>query len=100
MTAAPVARGLLWWERAACRGDSLGTYFPDGKGQIGRAAVYPAAIRCAACPVRPQCLAAGLEPAPYLRRGIWGGWLFPETARAPVDIFHRAGLTDRPRTPP
>jgi WhiB family transcriptional regulator, redox-sensing transcriptional regulator len=102
MTAVTTGRGLLWWERAACRGDDTEVFFPGSKGQIGKAAVYPAAVRCITCPVRAECLTEGLQPPPYLRRGIWGGWLFPETQHtAPIDIFHRAGLTPRPRrTPP
>lgn len=99
MTAAPVDHGLPWWERAACRGVDLEVFFPHSKGSVGKGTVYPAAIRCIACPVQAACLREGLRPPRYLRRGIWGGWLFPETNHtAPVDIFHRAGLTRRERT--
>lgn len=98
MTAAPVDHGVPWWERAACRGVDLEVFFPHSSGQISGRTVRPAAARCVACPVQRQCLAEGLRPTPYMRRGIWGGWLFGEKAGTPpLDILHRAGLTARPR---
>jgi WhiB family redox-sensing transcriptional regulator len=53
-----------WHAQAACRGQGAQTWFPE----LGRSA-EPAKAVCGACPVRTECLEAGLEES----EGIWGG---------------------------
>jgi WhiB family redox-sensing transcriptional regulator len=55
-----------WMAEAACRGMSVGTFFPERGGSHREAK-----NTCAACPVRSEC-------ADYAQRtgtsyGIWGG---------------------------
>lgn len=59
---------MSWHELAACRDEDPALFF--GEGIEGRAHDYaPALAICAGCPVRDECLEAGLyEPA-----GVWGG---------------------------
>jgi|SRR5579872_3411863 len=64
-------RGPGWQDRALCEGEDPEVFFP----RPGRGADRARAL-CAACPVRPECLADALEnsarhgPGLY---GIWGG---------------------------
>lgn len=41
------------------------------------------AVMCKRCPVKKQCLAAA-ETAPQDTWGVWGGQLFPRTAKGQV----------------
>lgn len=52
-----------WKEQAACQGMDTGFFYPERGTQSGAIAI------CLECPVRLQCLNAGLNE----RHGIWGG---------------------------
>ncbi len=60
--------------RAACKGYPTSLWFPD-KGWTVQAA--QAKLICSRCPVRAECLEAGLGEL-----GIWGG--MSERARRPI----------------
>lgn len=53
-----------WHSSAACRGHGNELFFP-GRGEGSE----PARAICASCPVRDECLAAGMNT----HQGIWGG---------------------------
>lgn len=57
-----------WRDRAACRDADTNLFFP-GWGQADSAATRLALAYCEVCPVREECLEAGLRE----RYGIWGG---------------------------
>lgn len=63
-----------WHALAACRGVGIAKFFPVREG--GPSAAGTAAIKrefCARCPVRADCLAAGLDQGASRDHGIWGG---------------------------
>lgn len=62
-----------WYEQAACQGVDTNYFFQDPGGQT-----YKIVKRiCMGCPVRMECLQAGLKE----EHGIWGG-LHPEARRS------------------
>jgi WhiB family redox-sensing transcriptional regulator len=62
--APPVRPSTDWRLAAACRGLDTKLFFPErGEDQ------YEAKIVCANCPVRAECLAAGINE----KTGVWGG---------------------------
>jgi len=69
-----LVRRPAWQARAACRGTSLGVFFPEKKGDYA-----PAKAMCAECPVRQECLAAALADPGIA--GCWGGTSRRERAR-------------------
>ncbi len=71
-----------WWRAAACRGMDTALFFPDRRDA---AAAARAKRVCAACPVRPQCLAAELAaPVGRAPEGIAGGQAPAERTRLRV----------------
>ena len=57
-----------WRQLANCRGMPASLFYPE-RGSTERIWVAAAKVVCSACPVRRDCLAAGMsEP-----RGVWGG---------------------------
>jgi WhiB family transcriptional regulator, redox-sensing transcriptional regulator len=66
-----------WRDRAACRGEDLGVFFPP-PGPAALAEVVKARAICGRCPVRSVCLA--FAQALVITSGIWGG-LTPEERR-------------------
>jgi WhiB family redox-sensing transcriptional regulator len=75
-----------WVDRAACRDDDTAIYFPD-RGDAS--ALTLARERCAACPVRAECLDYALGfPAGELQ-GVWGGLSQRERRR----LRSRMGVT-------
>lgn len=58
-----------WRDQAACDGTDPDLWFPTGRGFDAAPAIAAAKDICATCPVRPECLEAGLHE-PY---GVWGG---------------------------
>ncbi len=57
-----------WRHLAACRGMTMGLFFPD-PARPDPGAVAEAKAVCAGCPVCERCLAVGLRE----QHGIWGG---------------------------
>lgn len=49
-----------WRERAACQGEDLAVFFPDGRGPTGGESNPAAEAICNRCPVRRDCLEAEL----------------------------------------
>ena len=65
-----------WRQQAACRDQPTEWWFPDYRTGFGDA--HPRAKRiCAACPVREDCLTAGLVEL----HGYWGGESMRSRAR-------------------
>jgi WhiB family redox-sensing transcriptional regulator len=61
----PVMRpSTAWADRAACRGLDLALFFPERSESAA-----PGKRICRDCPVRMQCLVAGMPE----RHGTWGG---------------------------
>lgn len=63
-----------WHSLAACRGVGVARFFPVREGGHG-AAGHKATVTefCTRCPVRAECLAAGLDQPVHADQGIWGG---------------------------
>ena len=59
--------GVVWFDRAACRGFETAWWFPE-RGEV---ASVEALDLCAGCPVWGKCLEASMFPR--LEHGIWGG---------------------------
>jgi WhiB family redox-sensing transcriptional regulator len=58
-----------WWEKAACIGQPLELFFPDGGWMTAEAKKL-----CGSCPVQSECLKDALAfETPTTRSGIWGG---------------------------
>jgi WhiB family redox-sensing transcriptional regulator len=57
-----------WRSRAACRGESPGTFWP-GRGDL--AAFERAVAFCGRCPVRDEC--RGYADDRNENQGVWGG---------------------------
>ena len=57
-----------WQDAAACRSSDPDLFFPDGEDVES---IAKAKAVCAACPVRPECLAFAVEL--NQSEGIWGG---------------------------
>lgn len=78
-----------WHERAACRRRDPSPWytesFSSNRGEsLASHSVRVAKAGCATCPVRRQCLVAGL----YESEGVWGGTLPSERAgRTDVDVM-------------
>jgi len=66
-----------WWRQARCGAQGPGMFFADDAGRSAKAL-------CAMCPVRGDCLAAGLEEPD----GVWGG-LGRADRRRLVGLAHR-----------
>lgn len=64
---APVGHDTAWRLHAKCRDSNPGRFYPD-RGDA--ATVNQAKAVCATCPVRGDCLLAGLDG---MELGIWGG---------------------------
>lgn len=63
----PYEKDAEWHAHAACQGLDLEKFFPEERGQSGKAAKKV----CEMCVVRPQCLEHALNtPGTH---GIWGG---------------------------
>lgn len=61
----------VWRKNAACNGKPASWWFPPSILTGQDVLNTKEAIRiCGACPVREQCLQAGLDPR---EQGIWGG---------------------------
>lgn len=70
-----------WWTRAACKGESLAVFFPEGtkghpegtKGHLGGGGMQIAAAQqiCRSCPVQLDCLEDALSRRD--QHGMWGG---------------------------
>lgn len=61
---AELTRRPAWHQDAACRGQKLEPWF------VGRGcSIAPAKAICASCPVRDECLEAGMSE----HQGVWGG---------------------------
>jgi WhiB family redox-sensing transcriptional regulator len=75
-------RRPAWHVEAACRGRGVNQWFPE-QGE----SLEPARVVCASCPVRAECLQAGMDEA----HGVWAGTsavqrrkVRRETPRAPL----------------
>ena len=64
-TFAELLATIEWHERAACRGRGREVNFFPERGEQ----VLPAKLVCDGCPVKAECLAAGIDE----HFGIWGG---------------------------
>jgi WhiB family transcriptional regulator, redox-sensing transcriptional regulator len=81
-----------WMERAACAGhDDPDLWFPE-RGEDERR--QQALAICAACPVRPACLAYVLSMPP--QPGIWGGTTEDERRQADRHAAERPAWAARP----
>jgi WhiB family redox-sensing transcriptional regulator len=92
-----VLRNMDWYEGAACRGDSEGDWFPEGRVDDGRTTYVPAAVRraitvCRLCPVVDACREYALEANEKV--GVWGGMLSHER-RSLRRQRQRAALRER-----
>lgn len=63
-----------WHDKASCRGTDPDLFFPEQVEGGGTATARRAKMACAPCPVRAECLEAGL----WERHGIWGGMTYKE----------------------
>lgn len=68
---------MRWQDDAACRGMDIRLFYPVEHPGHGWSDAQDAALVCARCPVRAQCLEAGMTEL----WGIWGG-LSPLERRA------------------
>ena len=90
----PVVRLLVrgrWRALAGCRTTDPDLFFPVSVSGRSLAQVTEAKAICAACPVRPECLAFAFETSQV--HGIWGGLTEEERRQA----LRRAG--NRARSP-
>ncbi|MGO9657371.1 MAG: WhiB family transcriptional regulator [Acidimicrobiales bacterium] len=76
-----------WTERAACRDAPGSDFFSDLYRSHKAAEIAAAKAICAKCPVRKQCLSAGLDE----EFGIWGGLTAEERRQLPRRLRQRAG---------
>lgn len=63
-----------WHAQASCRGVDPDLFFPEQIEGGGTATAKHARRACAPCPVKAECLEAGL----WERHGIWGGLTYKE----------------------
>jgi WhiB family redox-sensing transcriptional regulator len=69
-----------WRDAAACRGESIDTFFP-ARGAGLAASIARARATCKVCPVVAECLALALEqPAMADLAGVFGGTTAAERA--------------------
>jgi len=62
---------LPWYRKAACRGEPLDLFFPDGDGARWQPQIAHAKAICASCPVIRECRDhAHQTPEKY---GLWAG---------------------------
>ena len=70
----PIFVRAEWQARAACRGSDPELFFPEKMEGGGTYTARRARMACAACPVKAECLEAGMDE----RHGIWGGLTYKE----------------------
>lgn len=77
-----------WWNQAACAGKGQAPWFTepysDAKtNPLSSHSVRKAKTICSTCPVRRECLTAGLNET----TGIWGGALVDERRSGDVELI-------------